>query len=100
MPFLFKSDNHGSAYPDKLGVDSQDIFRAVKPNLSEFSYPTADPGRVIPKVFGTVKLTGNVIWWGGVTADPIYTESSAKGSSVFIWLCLLCGYGLCHLRGS
>lgn len=41
-------------------------------SLSDFDVPTADQGRPIPVVFGTVTVTGpNVIWYGDLRADPI-----------------------------
>lgn len=44
--------------------------------LKDFDIPTADEGRPIPVVFGTVRVTGsNVIWYGNLRADPI--KSSA-----------------------
>lgn len=35
------------------------------PHLSDWDEPTADSSRPVPKVFGTVMVTGlNALWWG------------------------------------
>jgi hypothetical protein len=40
--------------------------------LADFQVPTAEEGRPIPVVFGTVWLTGpNVLWYGDLYSDPI-----------------------------
>lgn len=47
---------------------------AQKPaSLSDFEAPTAEPGRPIPVVFGTVLLKSpNVVWYGDLFYVPIY----------------------------
>ena len=43
--------------------------------LGDFQVPTAEEGRVIPVVFGTVKLAGpNVVWYGNLKIVPIHSE--------------------------
>ncbi len=40
--------------------------------LGDFSAPTAEEGRPIPVVFGTVRITGpNVLWYGDLYSEPI-----------------------------
>src|SRR5579864_7820458 len=40
--------------------------------LGDFSIPTAQEGRAIPIVYGTVKIAGgNTIWWGDLKVTPI-----------------------------
>lgn len=40
--------------------------------LGEFNVPTAEEGRPIPVVFGTVWITGpNVLWYGDLNSTPI-----------------------------
>lgn len=40
--------------------------------LKDFDLPTAEEGRAIPVVFGTVKITGpNVLWYGDLYVLPI-----------------------------
>jgi len=40
--------------------------------LGDFSVPTAEEGRAIPVVLGTVKLQGgNTVWWGDLKVKPI-----------------------------
>lgn len=40
--------------------------------LEDFDLPTAEEGRAIPVVFGTVWLKGpNVLWYGDLRSEPI-----------------------------
>lgn len=40
--------------------------------ISDFDVPTAEEGRPIPVVFGTVKIKGaNVLWYGDLRSSPI-----------------------------
>ena len=40
--------------------------------ITDFDIPTAEEGRPIPVVFGTVKITGpNVLWYGDFYTLPI-----------------------------
>ncbi|USL90026.1 hypothetical protein [Vibrio phage vB_VpaS_CHI] len=45
----------------------------IKPSgIDEFSAPTAEAGREIPVVFGTVDVRGpNVVWYGDLRSTPI-----------------------------
>jgi Putative phage tail protein len=46
-------------------------------SLGDFLYPTAQEGRPIPVVFGTVKIGGgNTVWWGDLTVQPIKQKSN------------------------
>lgn len=47
---------------------------AVRPaSLSDIEAPTAEPGRPIPVVFGTVLLKSpNVVWYGDLNYNPVY----------------------------
>lgn len=49
----------------------------VKPaTLSEVDAPTAEQGKPVPKVFGTVVIQSpNIVWYG----DLSYTEIKSKG---------------------
>ncbi|MGY6535287.1 MAG: hypothetical protein ACXIVG_08085 [Pararhodobacter sp.] len=48
--------------------------------LDDFALPTAEEGRPIPVVFGTVLITGpNVVWAGDLRVDPIRQRSGKKG---------------------
>lgn len=41
-------------------------------SLADFDVPTADEGRPIPVVFGTVTVTGpNVVWYGDLGTKAI-----------------------------
>lgn len=47
--------------------------------LDDFSFPTAEEGRAIPVVFGTVTITGpNVVWAGDLKVDPIQKKGGKK----------------------
>jgi len=47
--------------------------------LDDFSLPTAEEGRAIPVVFGTVLITGpNVVWAGDLKVDPIKKKGGKK----------------------
>lgn len=47
--------------------------------LEDFDAPTAEEGRPIPVVFGTVKITGsNILWYGNLTTTPIKTKGGKK----------------------
>ena len=47
--------------------------------LTDFEVPTAEEGRPIPVVFGTVWVTGpNVIGYGDLSSTPIKSKSSKK----------------------
>lgn len=39
--------------------------------LNNFDYPTNSNGRAIPELFGTAKLSGNVIWCGDLRSKKI-----------------------------
>ena len=48
-------------------------------SLSDVDAPTAEEGRPIPVVFGTVLLRGaNVVWYGDLVADPIRKKGGKK----------------------
>lgn len=45
--------------------------------LKDIDIPTAEPGRPIPVIFGTVKLTGvNVVWYGDLASSPVRVKAS------------------------
>lgn len=47
--------------------------------LSDVDAPTAEEGRPIPVVFGTVLLRGaNVVWYGDLEAEPIRKKGGKK----------------------
>lgn len=48
-------------------------------SLSDFDVPTAEQGRPIPVVFGTVTITGpNVIWYGNLKTKAIKKKGGKK----------------------
>lgn len=47
--------------------------------LNDFDVPTAEQGRPVPVVFGTVTLTGpNVLWYGDLRTTPIKEKGGKK----------------------
>jgi len=47
--------------------------------LNDFDVPTAEQGRPVPVVFGTVLLTGpNVLWYGDLRTTPIKEKGGKK----------------------
>ncbi len=65
-----------------VGISLALAPKAPKPRaaaLEDFDLPTAQEGRPIPVVFGTVKVTGiNVLWYGGLRTRSIKTKSGKK----------------------
>lgn len=51
--------------------------REVQPSaLGDFTFPTAQEGRAIPVVYGTVKLAApNVVWYGDMLVQAIKKKS-------------------------
>src|SRR5580704_4099160 len=51
--------------------------KVVKSGLGDFNFPTAQEGRAIPVVGGTVNIKGgNTVWWGDLLITPILTRES------------------------
>jgi hypothetical protein len=47
--------------------------------LEDFDVPTAEQGRPIPVIFGTVTVTGpNVIWYGNLRTEAIKQKGGKK----------------------
>lgn len=56
------------------------LQHAKPAGFDEFSAPTADPGRAVPVVFGTVRQRGaQVLWYGNYSTLPIFTGQKVKG---------------------
>lgn len=56
-----------------------DIENARPAGLGDFNFPTAEEGRVVPLIWGTVRIAGpNVIWFGDLEATAI-TEKIKTG---------------------
>lgn len=46
-----------------------------RPSLTDLDIPTAEPGRPIPVVFGTVTVKSpNVVWYGDLATMPVKTN--------------------------
>lgn len=49
------------------------------PSLDDFEAPTAEAGRPIPAVFGSIEVTGvNLLWWGDKSMDTRTKKSGGK----------------------
>lgn len=49
-------------------------------SLSDFKAPTAEEGRPVPVIFGTVLVKGpNVVWYGDLRTKPIKSDGGKKG---------------------
>ena len=52
----------------------------IAASLSDFQVPTAEEGRPVPVIFGTVLIKGaNVIWYGDLRQEAI--DAPDRGSS-------------------
>lgn len=48
-------------------------------SLQDFDAPTAEEGRPVPVIFGTVWMRGpNVLWYGDLRSTPIRTKGGKK----------------------
>ena len=55
------------------------IENAKPAGLGDFNVPTATEGRVVPIIWGRVKMAGpNIVWYGDLIAQPI-TEKVKTG---------------------
>jgi hypothetical protein len=54
----------------------------VAPKIADIQLQTSAYGGVIPVVFGTNRIAGNLIWYGNFTAVPHTTSSSSGGKGM------------------
>jgi hypothetical protein len=55
--------------------------------LGDFSVPTAEEGRAIPVVFGTVMIKGgNTVWWGDLKSKPVRPKATGLNALPTAWL--------------
>ena len=59
-------------------------------NLDAFRLTTAEEGTVIPRVFGTVRLPGNLLYYGNLSSEPEYEETTKRRA-----LSTTIGYYIC-----
>lgn len=65
--------------------------------LEDFDFPTAEEGRPIPVVFGTVDISGpNVLWYGNLWVRPIKKRSGFSKQTVGYKYYIAYHLGLCH----
>lgn len=58
-----------------LLLPKPDVENAKPAGLGDFGFPTADEERVVPLIWGTVRVRGpNVVWWGDLRQEAITTE--------------------------
>lgn len=48
-------------------------------SLDSFNLTTAEEGKVVPLIFGTVRTNGNFLYYGGLTSVPEYDEVESGG---------------------
>jgi len=59
-----------------LAASTPQPDRPAPASLSDVGAPTAEPGRPIPVVFGTVLVKSpNVVWYGDLGNSPVTTDS-------------------------
>jgi len=49
--------------------------------LEDLGATTADEGVVVPMVFGTRKVPGNIMWYGNLTSKAVTTQGASGGKS-------------------
>jgi hypothetical protein len=65
--------------------------------LEDFDLPTAEEGRPVPVVFGTVRITGsNVLWYGDLSTQKIKKSSMFGSTTIGYKYFLGIHFGLCH----
>lgn len=66
-------------------------------SLEDFDVPTADEGRSVPVVFGTVRITGsNVLWYGDLSTKKIKKSSMFSSTTIGYEYYMSFHFGLCH----
>jgi hypothetical protein len=66
-------------------------------SIDDFDLPTAEEGRKVPVVFGTVDITGpNVLWYGDLSTKDIKKKSLFSSQTVGYRYFLGIHFGLCH----
>lgn len=56
----------------ELLAPKPDLQDAKPSGDGDFKFPTAEEGRVIPLIWGRIKIKGpNVVWWGNLQQQPI-----------------------------
>ena len=80
MPFwFFLIINIATFLLTELLRPKPNIEDAKPAGLGDFQVPTATEGRVVPLIWGRVKMAGpNVVWYGDLVAEPI-TEKIKTG---------------------
>lgn len=69
----------------------------IASSLGDFQYPTAEEGRAIPVVFGTVKIGGgNTVWWGDLRVQPIKQHSLFSSTTIGFKYFIGVQYVLCQ----
>lgn len=62
--------------PDTAGINSDDMSPA---NLDSFSITSASEGSCVAKVYGRVRLSGNILWYGNLVSEEVYQEVDTGG---------------------
>lgn len=65
--------------------------------LDDFDFPTAEEGRPIPVVFGTVRITGpNILWYGDLGTKAIKKKSMFSSTTIGYKYFMGLHFGVCH----
>jgi hypothetical protein len=66
-------------------------------SLDDFDIPTAEEGRPVPVVFGTVRVTGpNVLWYGSLKAKAMKKKSLFSSTTIGYKYYIGFHFGICH----
>lgn len=66
-------------------------------SLEDFDLPTAEEGRPVPVVFGTVRITGpNVLWYGDLGTKKIKKSSLFGSTTIGYKYFMGLHFGICH----
>lgn len=66
-------------------------------SLDDFDVPTAEEGRPVPVVFGTVRITGaNVLWYGDLKTKKLKKSSLFGSTTIGYQYYMGFHFGLCH----
>ncbi|MHC4644032.1 MAG: hypothetical protein ACYTBJ_00925 [Planctomycetota bacterium] len=69
----------GYAIGSAIDPQTPDMPQPGEPKMGELDIPTAEEGGVIPDALGTVKMAGNILWYGGARTEEVTEEQEVGG---------------------
>jgi hypothetical protein len=70
------------------------------PSLSELNIPTAEPGREIPKVYGSRRIKSpNIVWYGDLGYLPVKKKGVTIGYLYYLGMHMILGYPVEEVTG-